>query len=270
MIMTSKFPMDSLRRRLWIAPVLAALAALALGAPSAAQDRADQTDDGWDYSETGGVHLASVAYDEGRAIGVRCSRGALEVLFLGLALPPTQRVDTVMLDVAVDDHDGQQTWLTIPGQPALFSARPAYLARRLRDAAVISLQIEDQTPRLKLPLPSDGASVDRVLSACGQPLADSRDDLPEIGPRPDDAANSIWKRLPNLSATAADARYDFIVVSCVVAPDHRLTACRPEVQQPSGRAGASAARAFESGRLNPDAAVPEGRLLVALVTPDRR
>lgn len=267
MITTSKFLMDSLRRRPWLAAALATWAAL--GAPSAAQDQANQTDDGWDYSETGGVHLASVAYDEGRAIGVRCSGGALGVLLMGLGLPSAQRVETVMLDVAVDDHDGQQTWLTLPGHPAVFSARPAYLARRLRDAAVISLQIDGQTPRLKLPLPSDGAAVDRVLSACGQPLADSRDDLSEIGPRPDGAANNIWKRPPNLSAPA-DARYDFVVVSCVVAPDHRLTVCRPEVQEPSGRAGASVARAFESGRLNPDAAIPEGRLLVALVTPDRR
>lgn len=268
MIKTSKFPMGSLRRRLWFAAALAAWGAL--GAPSGAQDRADQTGDGWDYSKTGGVLLATVTYDEGRAIGVRCSRGAFEVLLMGLALPPTQRVETVMLDVAIDDHNGQQTWLTLPGHPALFSARPAYLARRLRDAAVISVQIEDQTPRLRLPLPSDGAAVDRVLSACGQPLADSRDDLPEIGPRPDGAANNIWKRPPNLSAIAADARYDFVVVSCVVSPDDRLTACRPEVQQPSGRTGASVARAFESGRLNPDAAIPEGRLLVALLTPDRR
>lgn len=260
--------MASLRRRLWLAAMLATWAAL--GAPSAAQDRADLTDDTWDYSETGGVHLASVAYDGGRAIGVRCSHGALGVLLMGLGLPPAQRVDTVMLDVAVDDHDSQQTWLTLPGHPALFSARPAYLARSLRNAAVISLQIEDRTPRLNLPLPSDGAAVDRVLSACGQPLAVSRDDFPEIGPRPDGAANNIWKRPPNLSATAADARYDFVVVSCVVAPDHRLTACQPEVQEPSGRASASVARAFESGRLNPDAAIPEGRVLVALVTPDRR
>jgi hypothetical protein len=131
MFTPSKFSMGSLRRRLWPSPVIAVLGALALSAPSAAQEQADQSGDGWDYSETGGVHLASAAYDGGRAIGVRCSRGALEVLLLGLPLPPTQRVDTVMLDVAVDDHDGRQTWLTIPGRPespATAAAREIALA----------------------------------------------------------------------------------------------------------------------------------------------
>lgn len=271
MTTASKISARPLGRWALSASAISALAVIAISSSSAAQNRTArnptaQADDGWDYSETNRVHLASVAYDEGRAIGVRCSGDALEVLLLGLSQPPVRRPDTLQLDVAFDgDAAAKSTWLTLPGQPALFATRPAYVARRLRDAGAVAFRIDDQASRLELPLPSDGGAVDRVLSACGQPLTDSRDALQEIDPRPEGVPNRLWARLPNLGSIPADVRYDFVVVSCIVGPAHRLTACRSEMQQPSGRGGALVARALESGRLNPAAALPEGRILVALV-----
>lgn len=262
------------RRRLLLPAAVGALAVLFIGAPTVAQESSALADDGWDYSETNSIHLASVSYDGGRGIVVRCSRGNLAVVLMGLPHPHASKVETRGVGFSLNGAaPEQQTWLALPRQTELLSGRPAYAARSLRAGGSASFHIQNQGApplRFDLPLPTNGEAIDRVLDACDIPLHDSRDAIQEFRDLAEGSGPRLWARVPRLENIPVTLRYDFVVVSCVTGDAGRLTDCRSEMQAPfGGDVGARVARVFETGRLSPAAGIPEGQIIVVLLTHGR-
>lgn len=157
------------------------LGTLLLAGPASAQD-------GWDLdvSPAGDVTVASVTYDGGVGLAVQCRSGILDVAILGLpaALPDEiNEYQTLILFTGFDATALEEApWKASPDSGVALSALPQRRARALKRGGVFLVRTSPppgaSTPRrLEIPLPTDGAAIDRTLEACGQKTVDPRDDL---------------------------------------------------------------------------------------------
>jgi hypothetical protein len=222
-----------------VSPLAFALAA-ALASPAVAQDPAED----WDLTVRPELNLTVATLDFGdNVLALRCQSGALDLLITGVpASLGTTRTVTVSAG-AVADED--QVWAAQAGQPLLAADEPARLARQLRPGGDLDLRIHpevetDSPRRYRLPAPASAASVDAVLTACGQPLTEPRDLLRRAsGPPP------VWSvqplaRYPEAAASGG-ARDGMVRLSCVVGPDWKPTDCRAESESPAGLGFAASA-----------------------------
>lgn len=236
------------------------LAALALlGTTSSAQDEPED----WQLTERDDLTAASVAFDNGISVVVRCQNGGLETYIGGL--PPLRRRDDARrtLDYAFGDAVMRpSTWQTNDEGTVLFADLPAPLARRFRTGGDLQIRTEaaeDQPARrYVVSLPASAAAVDHVLVGCGRPTTDPRDalrlDETSEQPTEDDDAALSWRRHPNPRYPDTALRRGLsgmAVISCFAREDGRLEDCRIEVDRPMGAGfGTASLRAATDARVS--------------------
>lgn len=244
-----------------------AMAFLVAVAPAVAVAQA--AEDGWDVTDNvPGATIASVRFEGGTGLTVQCRAGQLAVAVLGL--PPAQAPQgSRVLDTGFDPEAmDSATWQTTDRGAVAVSPWPAKRARELRKGGVFIVRTETATggARLELPLPADPAGLDRVLTDCGRPLSDPRDDLPSAGGF---LVSPNWAPRPPAFDAPVNGRAE---MTCIIAPRGRVRDCRIESETPAGRGiGAALLRDTNDVRLNfgdnADAAV--GRILLLSVSSGR-
>lgn len=236
------------------------------------------SDDGWDFVANDTTVAAGVTYGGGQGLIVRCENGSLQVAVSGLGVPPPRRSmtfgSTTLLTVQSDQADPQeQTWFHMPGQDIVFSGRPGFSARSLRTARKLTLRTSrteagDQRRRFEVDLPADSSAIDRVLTACEEPLSDPRDTIAEAirtvqanERRP----GRTWAIRPDFTALR-EFQNGYIVASCIYGATGRLGDCRVEITNFPKSAHADLARILNRSAVNsfqPDWA---GEIVVMYIT----
>ncbi|WP_428150883.1 hypothetical protein [Brevundimonas sp.] len=246
-------------------PPLTLALALLLAAPASAQD----TGLDWDTLADPGQDLtaATLAFDSGVSIGVRCSAGRYDALLAGLP-PAAEGAESRALFVQFRDEPvSEQRWTVTTNPQVAVSDLPARFARSLRDGGRMQIRVIGGGPgganlRYIFDLPASAAAIDRTLEACEKPLTDPRD--AEI-----DALDSeglpggvTWAEQPRPTYPSGPTyTCGFAVVSCLTLPDGRLRDCMVESQHPlDGGFGDAALRATRRGRVqmvaSPDEPMP--------------
>lgn len=247
-------------RRLLITACLPAL----IAGPALAQDPSED----WDLTTSQAQQLTLATLDFGEnVLALRCQAGALDLLLTGVPISVgALRKTQVTIGAVVAE---EQVWAALPGQPVIGADEPARLARQLRAGGELDVRLEpedaaDRSRRYRLTAPRSTAVVDTVLTACGAPLDEPRDQLVRI---PVDQL-PVWliQPAPEFPAAALTAGVTGAVVrlSCVVSPEWGLADCRADADSAPGNGfGANAVRAAERARIAPpaDGTDVRGRLL---------
>ncbi|MFC5345639.1 TonB family protein [Brevundimonas staleyi] len=229
-----------------------------LGASAAtAQDVAED----WDFVERNRAVSASIAYDSGLAVAVRCDGQNLETYIVGLPVPQEQGDQRTIRYAFGDLPMRDSTWQASADGLALFADLPAPLARRFRAGGDLQLVAagRDGEPsrRYVITLPPSPAAVNRVLAACGRPADDQRDTL-RISETSADAAvqggeAARWASHPRPTypdRAVMNGISGMAVLSCLTQDDGRLKDCQVEVERPGGADfGRAALRAARDARL---------------------
>jgi hypothetical protein len=249
--------------------IAALLYAIQIATPAPA---AVQNSDGWTVTEASGVLIASASYESGQSFVVRCRDRRLDVMMTGVPAEAGSKSRWLEWTPAGGDRQ-RQTWFNLADRPMVFAARPVHVARILRKGGSASVRLlpTTETPRAHrydLPLPSDGAGLDQVLTACKIRLDDPRDDLVEVDPpfaRPG-VYPLAWEKLatPAYPNTAISAGAGEVLFSCVVAEAGRLRDCRVEQETPPRVGfGQATLAALPSARLRLGPGIEPGRLMIA-------
>lgn len=253
--------------------VVGGLLALLWAAPAAAQEAGSEWQLTVDPSKD--LTLATASYVTGQTVAVRCQAGVLDVLVIGL---PAFRSATRYMETTYGAHDTEAAhWFSSPDGALTYSPAPAMAARRLREggrlqiAAAVSADANSALGRYNLGLPEGAASIDRVLTACNEPLTKTRDALPRWRQARVMSSN-MWRRQPEPeipeAAYATTTRIGFAVLSCVVNADGRPVDCDVEYQSDRRTGfGQSALRAMRTARVDMGApnAPRAGELMVTTV-----
>lgn len=235
--------------------------ALSLGLPALAQDQEQD----WEMSRDPAkkVVLAYIPLTTGLSLGVRCSKNVFGAVIAGL--PPAPRgTQTRQLIMAFgDDRPKPSRWNVTTDRAVAVADYPAAFARELREGGRLQITIPDgagegRNLRHDLSLPSSQVAIDEVLTACGKPTVDPRDDLlPDIaeGGLPDGVT---WARRPTVGFPM-NSRYaeGYGVVTCVANPDGSLSQCEIESEHPAdGGFGEAALRSAARARINSPGETP--------------
>lgn len=160
--------------------LFAALCAVLCAGPTGALA---QDEDDWEFQHEASLNqtVAAVRYDAGVAIVVQCRDNALSLALIGMP------AGVGGLEVQARRADGRndiQTWAPGPAPGILLSTVPARDIRFMRGGGLYSIRTADGAPRAlrtNFDLPTQSANLDRVLTACGWPLTDDRDQLARAG-----------------------------------------------------------------------------------------
>ncbi len=256
--------------------LLAALCAILCAGPTAvlAQD-----EDDWEFQHEASLNqtVAAVRYDAGVAIIVQCRDNALSAALVGMP------AGVGALEVQARRADGRtdsQVWVPGPQPAVLVSTVPARDIRFMRGGGLYSVRtVEGATRALRtnFDLPTQSANLDRVLTACGWPLTDDRDQLARAGSevtfQDSDASRREPRRGRGARAGVPDtpppppppppARVAENQISCVLR-DLRLTECRRDHPASAASAGPGIVRwlrELEGRRMfAPEGAVTEGKV----------
>lgn len=160
--------------------LFAALCAVLCAGPTGALA---QDEDDWEFQHEASLNqtVAAVRYDAGVAIVVQCRDNALSLALVGMP------AGVGGLEVQARRADGRndiQTWAPGPAPGILLSTVPARDIRFMRGGGLYSIRTADGAPRAlrtNFDLPTQSANLDRVLTACGWPLTDDRDQLARAG-----------------------------------------------------------------------------------------
>lgn len=245
---------------------LAAALLAALASPAAAQ-----ADDGWDMTQIENGLIASVDYASGQTFMVVCRGRQLDVIMNGV--PVDAEGKTRWVGWTTSSGEARQTWISAPGRPLISAARPAHVARLLKQGGALSVRLlpTEQIERVHqydLPLPTNSSGVDQVLAACQVRLDDPRDELIEIEPpfeRPGVLGN-IYRKMarPNYPPSAMSAGAGEVLFSCIVAEAGAMKDCRIERETPSGVGfGQATLAALPAARLQLGPGVEPGRFIVS-------
>lgn len=250
--------------------VLTAVLALCIANPALAQDDLD-----WDSRASPETDLvsASLVFDSGVGLGVRCLDGRYDALIAGLPEAPGN-VGTREISIQFGEHDpNTQRWTVAEERSVVVSDLPARFARSLREGGRLQVRLLGAGPdganlRYVFDLPASSSAIDRTLQACGKPLVDPRDlELEALGEQ-GLPGGLEWADRPRPPWPSAGSTYvrGVAVISCLTETTGRLRDCVVESQHPlDGGFGEAALRGTRRGRLqvaeNPDAPVPT-RLII--------
>ncbi|MDI6626015.1 MAG: hypothetical protein QME55_14895 [Brevundimonas sp.] len=174
------------------------------------------------------VTLATLDFGD-TGLALRCKADVLEFLLIGT--PTTSATFRDVRVTAGGIADEGQAWSSPPGFAVLSASEPGRLARQLRAGGDLIVQLEPASPnepalRYQMATPPSAAALDRVLSACEEPLADDWDLLPRLGTD----GGVTWARGPRPefpgAALHANARHGSVQLGCIVPADGRLRECR--------------------------------------------
>lgn len=235
----------------------------AAGDPTSAQ-----TGDDWSITDDPAQQAvgAATTYSNGVTLNAQCVAGTLVVGLSGL---PSGREGARKLNWDRADGRLRQThWQAAAGGSLMISPRDARLVRALKQERMLSLRSpsdEEQPFRLDLELPSQSTGIDRVLTACGWPLTDARDEL--------DAVDDLLTKGPRVELASPDSTASVMQVylSCIISQS-RLTQCQSDWSSSSSpRMGeATARRANGVPVVVTDQEAAEGRLIDVVITGERR
>lgn len=149
-------------------------------------------DDDWEFAAdpARGLSVATVRYEDGKAVVIQCAPAGLRVVLVGL--PATTERTRVLSASRADGRNDTQTWFAEPGATALTASVNGRDARFLRGGGVFELRSRAGSPaplHAIFDLPTRNANLDRVLTACGYAVSDERDLLPRAG----DDLKSQWQ-----------------------------------------------------------------------------
>ena len=257
--------------------LIAALCAILCAGPTAAFA---QEDDDWEFKhvESGRQTVAVVRYDAGVAIVVQCREGALSAALVGM---PAGVGGIEVQARRADGRTDTQTWAPGPAPGILLSTVPARDIRFMRGGGLYSVRTVEGAPRAlrtNFDLPTQSANLDRVLTACGWPLTDDRDQLirasSDVSVRDSDARmrtptrRGATTRAPRQEIAppppppsppgAAEAQTGCILRAL------RLTGCRYDHPATAAEAGGGARllRRLEGTQMEaPEGAVTEGKVI---------
>lgn len=231
----------------------AAMSVAALGYVSSAVAQ-----DGWDIETDAerGITVASVIYEGGVGIAVQCRNYQLDLAVIGLPAPVEAEISPGghrVLETGTSTNAlVRSSWKAEVGSPVATSAYSARFARSLKgaEAYVVRIPAEGDRPirRLTIPLPSDGAGIDQVLSACERRTEDPRDALPMVDP----FLMPGWKieGLEGVRPQAVGVGRNIMEYSCVLTAEAYLRDCQIEFERPVNLGiGASLLRRQNSGRV---------------------
>lgn len=163
--------------------------ALSMLAPAGAVMRAPavmtvQQDDDWEFAAdpARSLSIASVRYEDGKAVVVQCAPAGLRVVVVGLSA--TTEENRVLAATRADGRADTQTWFAEPGATVFTASVNGRDARFLRGGGLFELRSPAGSTapiRADFDLPTQNANLDRVLTACGYAVTDERDLLPRTG-----------------------------------------------------------------------------------------
>lgn len=205
---------------------------LAIGSPSLAQNADD-----WDLRRDADSELvvAYSAFDNGLAIGARCSQGAYQVAIAGL---PEISGDTRTLRIGFASETVEdQTWYVATEPGTAISSFPAPFARKLREGGRMDVVVPGggeggRNLRYVLNLPVSSRAIDESLAACGRALVDPRDAEFEEFQEDGLPAGIDWAVEPRPQFPAAARGNGFVTLTCVTQADGRLRDCVVEAEYP--------------------------------------
>ena len=243
--------------------LLASLLCLA-GLASASWSRVQEGDD-WDVTSAPDRDLvvATVQYASGAGIGIQCQGGKLKVVVVGM---PTSTDEFRVFNATLANGDTRRTYWT--GNAGPMTTGSARLARFLKQGGKLTLTSLPDAPhpaRAEFDLPAQTSGIDQVLSACGYPLSDPRDDLPQ--------SDDLLSARPRLEMPpSAMNRHPIFEVelSCIIASG-RLSQCQSDHQIPRDPVGGERTARAANGaatRLT-DLAAAEGRVIDLIIVGQR-
>lgn len=230
-----------------------------VAAPTWAQD------DDWHVVAAPGAErvIATADYSSGVSLQIECTSNRLAVAITGL--PRTREDSVVYRRTLPDGRTETSVWSVGDDDSTRVSPSPGRYARLLKRGGVFALTpvaVSEDSPGVRLDLPSQSTGIDRVLTACGADLVESGDDVQEVGELlheyPNiEPPNSIFRDHPNFQ----------IDLVCIVR-DSRLSDCRsPKQAPPDERAGNLLARRANGTRLRlADPQAVEGREYQFVIT----
>lgn len=245
--------------------ILAALTALAMAGPAAAQSG------DWDIhrNEDNKSLMAYTYFTNGLVIAFRCVDGSFGAIVSGLP-PSRQERQTLRLQFR-EEEAYDSGWSTTTDPTVAVGDYPAPLAREFRQGGDLRLTVprgaaDGRNLQFAVELPPSGAAIDEVLTACDRPLVDPRDaELDAIG---DGGLPTglVWTRPPRPSFPLRSNYADgFVVTTCLTNPDGSLRDCQIEMQHPEdSEFGEATLRAIRSARVGsgeqPGEPVPTNRV----------
>ncbi len=249
--------------------LLLALPVLLTAAPAQAQ-----ATDGWDMAQTDKGPSASISYEGGQSLILRCFNNRLEALLIGFPVEAAHGMRP--LTWTQNGQAERQTWINVPGQAIMAAIRPGRVARLFHQGGDLIIEpsptvpVEPNQPRerVRLPLPSDNSAIDAVRAACGTDPDAARDGLLETEPsfpRPP-SLRETWTLAPapDYPAKAMRLSRGEVIYSCVVAAQGALEDCRIESENPpNADFGVEALKALRKARLRLGHGVEPGRLTVS-------
>lgn len=237
-----------------------AVAALIAAGPVLAQDAAptpapelDAPD--WDVIERDGSLIATVAYDPGLIVGVRCRAWDLDVFLTNL--PPSAEEWIRPLEIAGEAGDFYtENWVATTDPGTAFNLLPARFARALREGGVLQVRApgpDGRRVRYSMDLPASNAAIDQVLTACRKPLVDPRDELLEAaGPVTSTPNGRDWVRQPRPQFPSTGTSRGSATLSCLAEPTGELSQCVVESEYPRDRGfGRAGLRSVGNARVSP-------------------
>lgn len=227
----------------------------------------DATADDWDFTADPARQLtvAAVQYSSGAILQVQCQAGQISLGISGLA--PSSLPDPKLVLTRNDGRVQDTYWHTTADRTGMVMDGPVRDIRSLKAGGTLVLDSppgNDPPLHIRLDLPSQATSVDRVLTACDRSLADPRDDIPEAG--------EVLLESPRVEAADPAFRRGGmqIELSCLIAGG-RLAACQSDHETPrDSEVGAATAARADGTRLRlRDPLAAEGRRIDIVITTSR-
>lgn len=249
----------------WPKIVIAAGLGLFLALPALAQDAGGDWDTYTDPERA--LTAASLTFDSGVSIGLRCGAGRYDALLAGLP-PAAEGAESRDLSIQFREKEAStQRWTVTTNPQVSVSDLPARFARSLRGGGRMQVRVMGAGPgganlRYVFDLPASSGAIDRTLEACDKPLTDPRDaEIDALDP--DGLPGGVtWAERPRPTYPLGPTyTRGFAVISCLTRSDGRLRDCAVESQHPlDGGFGEAALRATQRGRVrmpdHPDGPLP--------------
>lgn len=226
----------------------AALVSLAARAPACAQEGADQAED-WSLTSVPDRQavVATISFTSGLTIAARCMDGVYDVLITGLPDAP-RRATSREIGIQAGDETEPYTsvWTAGTERHTAFSRIPAVVARDLAKGGQLQVILPASTrdgrrTRYVMDLDPSSSAIEQTLTSCGRPMVDPREAraLEIDGNGQDGLPDTVqWQTMPRPSfPESVNGRLPlegYVVLSCVLTSEGRMTECQSESEQPAG------------------------------------
>lgn len=212
---------------------LITLLACAIALPALAQDASQD----WDLARDPATKsvLAFTTFDVGLAVAFRCVDGSLNTVIAGL---PASTQDRRTFQLGFGDAAAYDSvWTATTDRTVVVGDFPAMLARDFREGGPLKLTIpggaaDGRNLRYEVELPASGEAIDAVLTACGRPLVDPRDEIMAAIPDSGLPVGLDWVRRPRPNFPHTNYARGFVVTTCLTTPEGRLSDCVVEMEHP--------------------------------------